>query len=58
MNWACFGSCLLSHGASANPALAELVAAITKKDWVKVSILAKQASIASLPIVAECLSSC
>lgn len=58
INWSCYGACLLSHGASSMPALAELVLAINIKDWNKVSQLTKQASIASLPIVAECLSSC
>lgn len=57
-DWACYGTCLLTHGASAIPALAETVAAIRSKDWNKVAILTKQAGIASLPIVSECLASC
>ena len=58
INWACYGACLLSRGASAKPELAELVAAIVAKDWIRVSILTKQAAIASQPIVAECLACC
>lgn len=58
VNWPCFGTCLLQHGAGAVPALAELVAAIRAKDWGKVAKLSGQATISGDPIVANCLSSC
>ena len=58
VNWACYGSCLLSHGAIAKPELAELVVAINAKDWARVADLSRQAAIASQPIVAECLACC
>lgn len=57
VNWAIYGSCLMQHGASAIPALSELVTAVNNKNWDKVKVLSKKASIASLPIVAECLQS-
>lgn len=57
-NWSCFGACLLSHGASAIPALAEIVFAINAKDWTRVSQLSNLAAIANLPIVSECKASC
>ena len=56
-NWAAVGQCLMTNGATAIPALNDLVQAVVNKDWVKVSILCQSASISSIPLVAKCLLS-
>lgn len=55
-NWAKYGLCLLSHGATAVPELAEIVAAVNAKDWDKVKRLSLQAALSSNSLVAECLA--
>lgn len=56
-NWALFGSCILTHGGSAIPVLAELVAAIVNNNWELVAILSESESIKSNPVVSSCKAS-